>query len=43
MPFANPWLKVVIGWLEMISSWLKEGCMDRHQILTRSVTEENNE
>lgn len=43
MPFADPWLKVVVGWLEMISSWLKEGRMDRHQILPRSVTEESTE
>lgn len=43
MPFANPWLTVVVGWLEMISSWLKEACMDRHRILASSVTEESPE
>lgn len=42
MPFAHPWLKVALGWLEKISSWLK-GRMHRHQVLTGSVSEESTE
>lgn len=39
--FAHPWLMVAVGWSGMISFGLKEGRIERHQILTRDATEES--